>query len=460
MPEDIELLLKTTGDTTGAEEVEKSLKKVNTEVKQVGETATKADPQLGQIVNLGRAAAAAQLAQGIGKIGETIRGLGADFKSTDAKLASTLENSATALDSVTGALSGAAQGFAVGGPFGAAVGGMIGLLSGPLKTAYAEMTEAIRGASKAEEAAAENVKKLADARRAYAQEQRNLAIRAIYDGETAAISKTVTEMEKLARLSAAQRSADAATAAAVNGPATPQQKITNDQSAALAEVQANVDEAQALATESAKLATAAAANAERVIKSQGETSEAATKAVADRDAAVQRADTEQARADEIAQSSQIKEQQILAAALTAENALAEQAGDSITSIGENALKGMQATAKEEGVKLDAAQKLGMQTLSKLLTDSIPDEKQYQPIKQAMELFRSGLNSFHQAQFDSMTKLLSELSTANANVVQIDVRRSAMIDALTQQQAETKQRLSDQEYRIKELSSRTAGAFDR
>ena len=460
MPEDIELLLKTTGDTTGAEEVEKSLKKVNTEVKQVGETATKADPQLGQIVNLGRAAAAAQLAQGIGKIGETIRGLGADFKGTDAKLASTLENSATALDSVTGALSGAAQGFAVGGPFGAAVGGMIGLLSGPLKTAYAEMTEAIRGASKAEEAAAENVKKLADMRRAYAQEQRNLAIRAIYDGETAAISKTVTEMEKLARLSAAQRSADAATAAAVNGPATPQQKITNDQSAALAEVQANVDEAQALATESAKLATAAAANAERVIKSQGETSEAATKAVADRDAAVQRADTEQARADEIAQSSQIKEQQILAAALTAENALAEQAGDSITSIGENALKGMQATAKEEGVKLDAAQKLGMQTLSKLLTDSIPDEKQYQPIKQAMELFRSGLNSFHQAQFDSMTKLLSELSTANTNAAQIDAQRSTMINSLIQQQAETKQRLSDQEYRVRELSYRTAGAVDR
>lgn len=460
MPEDIELLLKTTGDTTGAEEVEKSLKKVNTEVKQVGETATKADPQLGQIVNLGRAAAAAQLAQGIGKIGETIRGLAADFKGTDAKLASTLENSATALDSVTGALSGAAQGFAVGGPFGAAVGGMIGLLSGPLKNAYAEMTEAIRGASKAEEAAADYVKKLAEARRAYAQEQRNLGIAAIYSAETAAISKTVTEMEKLARLSAAQRSADTATAAAVNGPATPQQKITNDQSAALAEVQANVDEAQALATESAKLATAAAANAERVIQSTGKLSEAATKAVADRDAAVQRADTAQAKADEIAQSSQIKEQQILAAALTAENALAEQAGDSITSIGENALKGMQATAKEEGVKLDAAQKQGMQTLSKLLTDSIPDEKQYQPIKAAMELFRTGLNSFHQAQFDSLTKLLSELSSANANVVQIDVRRSAMIDALTQQQAETKQRLSDQEYRIKELSSRTAGAFDR
>jgi hypothetical protein len=457
-PDDIEIRIKTTGETAGAEEVKESLKKIDTEVKSLGETSAKADPQLSQIVNLGRAAAAVKIAESIGQISQAVRGMAGDLKSSDKDLSKTLENSATALDSVTGALSGAAQGFAAGGPLGAAVGATIGLFVGPLKNAYAGVVDSINGVAKAEAEGIELVKRMAELRRKYAEEQRNLGIRGVYDAETAAISKTTGEMEKLSRLQEAQRRADSAISTAVNGPATPEAKITNDRASALAEVRASVEEAQALATQAAKLASAAEANAERVSKAQGESSQAAVAAIAEKDSAKKRLEEEKSKANQVAQAAKIKEEEITAAALTATNALGNEASDVITKIGEDALKGMEDSAKEEGVKLSSAQKTAMAILSKLLTDTIPDAKQYQPIRQAMELFRTGLDSFHQAQFDSMTKWIADLSKANTEAARIDVQRNQMIEQINRNQAEAKQRLGDLQNQVNQINSRSDGGI--
>lgn len=431
--------ITTTGDTSGAEKVEKSIFKIedagkqaqreldveaakqrqaldelDDSTQQVGESAKETDEQLKRMINIERAQVASQVAKSVAQIGSAVKNLANDIRGTDSELAETLDNSAVALDSVTGALSGAAQGFAVGGPFGAAVGGLIGLMSGPLKSAYDGMVTDLNNAAKAENAAAIATAKLKQARADFVKEVRDNNIRAIFDSETTAIDNTIKAIEKKARLDAAQRSADSEINKVFGGPQTPRQSIETDKAESFAQIDADVKEAADLAKEAGKQALAAMANASRVIEAQGELAPAAIKAANERDAAVRAADDASAKAGEIKESAAIEKQKIVAQAAGEFQNLSTEVSKTLVDQGEAALKAMEQAAKAEGEKFPRDSKLAMEKLLLIFNDAIPDSQQLDQISTAMVQFRDSQSGAHQSIADNMNAMITNTNQLKAN----------------------------------------------
>ena len=117
---DIEIGIKTTGDTSGAEAVEKAVKQVGNAAEDAGKKA--AAPVHDNEANLrGRAVAWAQLAEKLTQYGAAARTAAQNIEGLDKETKNLVENVGAATETVGGILSAVSQGFAAGGPIGAVV---------------------------------------------------------------------------------------------------------------------------------------------------------------------------------------------------------------------------------------------------------------------------------------------------------------------------------------------------
>jgi hypothetical protein len=197
------------------EDLVKNMEKVSEETKEIGKQADEANPKLDKIANIQRAQVAAQIAAGLGKVGESVREAAEKFKAADPEFSKTLGNAAVGLETMASAAGLAAQGFAVGGPLGGAIGALVGTMLPALKTAMDDAIKSMEAAVVAQAGAEQSVKMLAaahnmgitayqnalDASQSYQQATNDLT--KSLDAQTAA-------MEKRNRVRDSKDSADAA----------------------------------------------------------------------------------------------------------------------------------------------------------------------------------------------------------------------------------------------------------
>lgn len=397
------------GDGDGSAEIEKvttSLTGLDDAAKEVGESAKETDLQLARMINIQRAQIAAQVASSVAQIGGAVKNLADDLRGSDKELAETLDNSAVALDSLTGALSLAAQGFAVGGPFGAAIGATVGLLTGPLKSAYDGMVNDLDNAAKAEKNAAASVERLRKAREDFVREVRDKNIRAIFDSETTAIDNTIKALEKKARLDALQRGADSEINKVFGAPQSPQQAIETGRAEKFAEIDADVKLAADLAKQAGRHALDAMANASRVIEAQGELAPEAIKAANERDSAIRAADDASAKAREIEEAAAIEKQKITAQVVGELQNFSAEVSNTILEQAAAAKTAMEQAAKAEGDKFPANSRAALESLVAIFNDAIPDSAQLDQISTVMVQFRDSQRGVNQTITENMNAMIA------------------------------------------------------
>ena len=177
---------------------------------KTGDEAEDSGAKLDKLVSLERARVAADIARVFGQVAGVVGNVRRELGGADADLDKTLKNVETGLNSVEGALAGAAQGFAVGGPLGAAVGGFIGLATGPLKSAFDDMVADLKGAADAEEGArisTENYNRALAARKVLLQE---LAFDKFWSAEEDRINSATAALRRQTQELAARRRANEA----------------------------------------------------------------------------------------------------------------------------------------------------------------------------------------------------------------------------------------------------------
>lgn len=437
--QDIEFRLKTVGETQGAEAVTEAIKDTGAEAKKVGNDAAQADPQLTRLLNIQRAQVAVQISQALGQVGIAIRKISDDFKTSDKEFSETLQNTAVGIDSLTGALSGAAQGFAVGGPFGAAVGGMIGLLGGPLKDAYGNMVKDLDAAAAAQRRADLAAEKLRLTLQALADDKKLLKLTGEYERQADLIDRQVAALQTLERLNKAGDRADAAVQDATAPAATPEAEVITDANrelnALFREVAAADEIAQKLAVKAAGSIEAAAAVLNEFGKLAPQTKEAQAKA----DEVKRQAEQAQAKADEIAALSEAKEQEIRATAVEKLNALGDAASSSITENANTVIAAIQQVAADQSGRIGADTKGALDQLVKLVSDLKPDEQQVAEFQQAIQQFRGSQDAANNRVVGTMDSILS----LNREILTSMAARDAVIVNLKREIAESQARFAQQ-----------------
>ncbi len=397
-------------------------------VDELGESSNTASPKLDKIIGIQRAQVAFQIGQSISRMAATVKGLSNDFKETDKELSDTFSATATGLDSLSGALSGAAQGFAVGGPFGAAVGGTIGLLTGPLKEAFTEMTDSIRKAKEAEKEAEESVKRLATARRAFADQVKAENLEGFFNREFQAIDKEVKALESRDKIAKAQRDADAAIQENFKTQAKPDyygnikqpserdvaaQKVVVDLTKQLTDIDAKVSLAASVAAELESKANLAKAGAETAAQSLGEGSDAYKQLESEAAKVVKAAEAKRSEAEEVAALADAEKQKLLAETAGKFQELTAAAGESVTATAAAAIESIKAVEKEQGGQLAADARGAMERLTKLLTDSIPDSQQIEAISQAMMQFRGSQDAVNNSMVQNFDEIIKTNRTTQS-----------------------------------------------
>lgn len=416
----INFRLNTEGDTEGADKVADSFKdlqerlaKLKEEAGRIGNAAEEASPKLDTMVGLERAEVVSRIGAGVELLAAKTRGLANDLKGFDPQLAGALQDVSTGLESIGGGLSGAAQGFALGGPFGAAVGGMIGLLTGQLHDAYEAAISDIERSVKAQELAEQMEQRLARARSIRAEQVRLERLAEIYDRETDALREQLALMQAIAQVEATRRGSDAKIQDALNPTASPEQQVQRDLSRQLADIDAKLKQAQDLAAESARLAAAATVNADRVAAVSGAQSTEAIKAAGERDQAIQQAENNRLRAEQVAAQSDAERERVRAEAAKALADLSNEAGKAIQEQATNVISTIQQIAEEQGGRIGSDTRGAMEQLVKLVNDATPDQQQMGLFQQAFQQFRGSTDSLFNGLIPQMDAVIGLMREAQA-----------------------------------------------
>lgn len=217
-PTDIEFKLKTTGDTAGAEAVEKSIfaaedaaktasRQADVDIvkgKQAAAVQREQAEALAQVVEYQQRIVAGQLAAAIGKVSEEFKGLGPDVDMAITAGQNFLNTFATTGDPIKATLALTAT----------AIGGVV--------TAYREAAEQTKEIAKTEQ---ENLKNIAELRRNFAAQLRAENLAAFFKKETDELEEQEKVLNRLVKINASERALAAqqqatAGAAAVAGGAS------------------------------------------------------------------------------------------------------------------------------------------------------------------------------------------------------------------------------------------------
>jgi hypothetical protein len=424
----------------GAKRLDDVLKRVNETTqrvkKSIAETGTEADsvaPKVDRVISLQRAQIAAQLAVNIGQAADGIRQLAIQAGDANKDLASALMVTSVATESLSQGLSLAAQGFAVGGPLGAGIGATVGLLVGPLKSAFEDMNRSLAAAHASQKNAADSADKLTQARARLATEVLSEKLGGIYAEELDYIERQIKALESRGRIREAQRNADSAAAGPVSGSDAIWQAM-NSKLAAETDKISDAEGKLRLLQEAAARAEDIAASAQDQYTVGQATAARVKAAVADAKTAALAAGTAETALEELKAISAATRQQILFAARDSLSGLATETNATITEQAQAALAVMQAKAAEQGGQLGILAKGSFDTLTRILTDSIPDASQTEAIEQAMKSFRSSAEARDSAIFQGITSMITnteQLARGYADLLTRINAQRAQIDAIYQ-----------------------------
>ncbi len=369
-PTDIELKLKTTGDTSGAEAVEKSIFAVEDAAKDAsrqadvdivkGKQAAEVQKQqaeaLREVVDLQQRIVAAQLAQAIGKVSEQFKGLSPEVDMAITAGENFLNVFATTGDPIKATLALTAT----------AIGGVV--------TAYREAAEQTKQIAKTEQ---ENLKHTAELRAAFAAQLRTEGLVAFFKKETDELEEQEKVLNRIVKINASERALAAqqqatAGAAAVAGGAsaagvTAQQQGTSTDNAvaALKEKLAQSQQAVEIADKAAGTLELAA---KALVQNQGEGGKEALAATAAAEAA--RTKAEELRKDEAANQVVILNE--MQAANSAGKQAVEKTGqEGLAALKEGVEKERDALQKEvtnQGIHASSNAKTALEEFSKVLAD--------------------------------------------------------------------------------------------
>jgi hypothetical protein len=341
-------------------------------------------------------------------IGGELRNMAAELKQVNPEMAKTLEGTATGIDSLTGALGGAAQGFAVGGPFGAAVGGLIGLMTGPLKSAYTDMQNSFVEAELAKGREKESYIALGNAIAAHAARVRQEGLDKWYQAQRDAINEAAEAMVRYNKILDAKQAAQGAATErdiAASGAPPAEQAAAR----ALAAFDTRVADIQ----QTLKGLEEAAANAEtlRVNRDQEykqeieygtKTQEELNKLAGDLQAAEKAA---KSAALDLKAGQEIADQQIAEASAKYEqsiNSAAKTIGDDMAREAESVMRDMEALAKQRGQEISGTMKIAYDSLANLAQDGTISPDEVGRLKQAFDTARSSQEARDQSVFDGLT----------------------------------------------------------
>lgn len=368
-PTDIELKLKTTGDTTGADEVKKSLFAVEDAAKDASRQADvdivkgkqaaavqrEQAASLAQIAEFQQRIVAGQLAQAVGKISESFKGmspevdLALDATQNFFSTLATTGNPVAALLAVTAT----------------AVGGVV--------TAYTDAGKKIKAIAKEEKA---DLKELADLRRQFAAQIRAENLTAFFQKELDALDEQEKTLERIVRITAseralaAQQQAAAGTAAVAAG-ASPQAVAAGQQATSTNNEVAALKQS----LEQSKLAVAVADDAAGKLELLAKTLAVAGNDAESAAAAATEATAARLKAGEVAREEAANQAVILNEMATA-NSAGKQAVEAIAKEGREALTesvkqerdAIQAEVTRLGANATTGAKATLEILNKILVD--------------------------------------------------------------------------------------------
>lgn len=423
--QDIRFRLKTEGDTSGAEEVEKSIFRAldaseqaskqadvqEAKARQAAQVQREQAASLREIADAQQRIIAAKLADTIGQISQRFAGLSPEI---DLALGST-------------------QNFL--GVF-ASTGDPIKASMAVAATAIGSVIEAYKGLEEVEKRTtqqiieAEERKKKAFA--AYAKELQDANLKKFFDDETAAIDRNIQRLEARARILAAKREADAAVQDITGPAATPDEEVRRERDRALANVEANVEKAAQIAAAAADKATNLALQATQIAARDGDRSDEALRAFQQRDAAIAAAETAKTQADEVAASAVAEKQKIAAAATAQLNEIQTAARDALTKNAQEIKQTIEAIAAEQKGQIGADTRGALEGLTKLLQDNqiSPDEvgllaQFVQNFRGSQDAIRSGVTASMDAILQENRAILDAMKSRDSAIISLRAEISRM-----------------------------------
>ncbi len=373
MPDDIEIKLKTTGDTSGAEAVEKSLFKTRTEAekasdhadveiakgKQAAAVQREQAASLREIADAQQRIIAAQLAQAVGQVAEQFRGLNPEMDLAISGAQNFLNVFATTGNPIVATLALTTT----------AIGGVV--------TAYRDAEKAVKEIAKNEK---QSIKELADQRRDFAAQIRTENLTAFFQAELNALDKQEAVMRRMVELRASERGLaaaqqQAATSAAVAGGASPEGAAAGGLAAGLQgtiqDLTSKLTDAEAATKQLEERATTLVLKANALVENTDE-----------QKAALQAAEEARAAAEEsragLANFTQVTLNQIQTALVEAQAAGTEISAAGLAALTEAAVlqkAALQAEVDRLGTGASSGAKEALKTLAKVLEDGVikPDE---------------------------------------------------------------------------------------
>lgn len=439
-PTDILLKLKTEGDTSGAEAVEKAIAKTGDASEEAAKKTKEVAVNDSEANLRGRAVAWVRVGEGVKQYAKTIGDAASASGALNEQQKQLVRSIADGAEQAGGFISTVAQGFAAGGPAGAAIAAGTSAV-GLLASAWAAMRGDQAAADKAAKDAEESFKRLQGFSAKLPLLQQMQEVSELLD---AGIEKQLALTKNLAELEKQQRDANTSNALAsrkqvvlgdVDSLENDAAGTRNAADVKLAEVEAKVKLAADLASQAAGLAAIAIDNEKKVAALADGDSEKLAKAVVQRDAANAAAEAAQTNLLTVQAAAETEKQKINAEVIKEFGDLRTEARKTISENAFDVIESIEKISKEEGGKIDANAKGALSNLIKLVTDSVPDETQVEAFRQAIQQFRAsedaranGLIPF----LDNITKLNAEFQSGLA------VRDSAILD-LTRQNAESKLR---------------------
>lgn len=191
-------------------ELEEQLRDVNDACEEANEQVPDLDENVSKIARAQKAQALAQLAGNIGQIAGKFREAASEAEEFDRAAADSMRATADRIETVTGAVATLALGFATGGPIGLGLAGLV-LGAKALMEAFqqAEMAsiKAAAAERKAMEDAAEAAREAASAARERASELKSEGIRIAIERENTELEKQLGLIDKTLKLNREKRAA-------------------------------------------------------------------------------------------------------------------------------------------------------------------------------------------------------------------------------------------------------------
>jgi hypothetical protein len=389
-------------------------------MEDLGESSTTASSQMDTLAKLGKAGAIHILGQSIQVVAQGIRGLSKDFEGVNDSASAALEMAANGAEALGNATSAAAQGWAVAGPLGAAIGASASLIVSVVRPAYQGMVEDLKNSKEAQDRAEESVRKLAEARREFAEQTRRENMAAFFQTELNLIEAQVKAMERRARVAAAVRDAETAEARAGVGDATGAQAarmgIAIDFQSRSDSIRAAIEKAENLAAAAEERASVLRLKTAELAESQGEMTDVTVRAreqaaAAEKAAAEARADAEAAAEIGAAQMRELFANFTSRFSEAADTAAQEAAGAASEVI---------AAVEKSGTQLSAFQQQAMANLRAIVADGQVAQDETRTLNEALQAIISGwqgdtktLITIMAAGNDITRNLATELSTLRA-----------------------------------------------